>query len=359
MTRFLTTTALGAVLLAGAPAFSASDATQLFLTEMTGENMQASEFIGMRVYAAEQGVEGEEIMGLQDGWEDVGEINDIVLTRDGEVEAVIVDFGGFLGLGERQVALKMDSLQLVADSETEEPGDFFVVVPASRAMLEDAPEFSFDAAEAEMEETAAEADAAAEEAEAEVEQAAAETEAAAEEAEADVEQAATEAEAEVEEAANEAENAAEEAGTEVEQAANEAGTEVEQAADEAAEEVAEGAEATERVVEEGTTGLATAVSREGYEMAKIDELTTEDLTGARVYDVNGERIGEIGQLNINDAGEIEVAVVDVGGFLGLGEKPVALDMSELDILRDTGMGALRIEVSKTKEELEAMPAYEE
>ena len=78
--------------------------------------IHASEFIGKRVYASEAAIEGDAFDGLQDGWEDIGEINDVIVSRNGTVDAVLVDIGGFLGIGERQVAVDMKSIRFVADS---------------------------------------------------------------------------------------------------------------------------------------------------------------------------------------------------------------------------------------------------
>ena len=75
---------------------------------------------GQRVYAAEVAVDADEYAGVQDGWNDIGEINDVILTRDGKVHAALVDIGGFLGLGERQVALGMENIRFVSDSATAE-----------------------------------------------------------------------------------------------------------------------------------------------------------------------------------------------------------------------------------------------
>jgi hypothetical protein len=52
-------------------------------------------------------------------------------------------------------------------------------------------------------------------------------------------------------------------------------------------------------------------------------------------------------------------VVDVGGFLGIGEKPVLLPMAELDILRQDGGDEVRVYLRQSKEDLEAMDTYEE
>jgi sporulation protein YlmC with PRC-barrel domain len=44
--------------------------------------------------------------------ETIGDINEVVLGKDGKVAAVVIGVGGFLGLGEREVAVSFESLQL-------------------------------------------------------------------------------------------------------------------------------------------------------------------------------------------------------------------------------------------------------
>jgi sporulation protein YlmC with PRC-barrel domain len=97
--------------------------------------------------------------------------------------------------------------------------------------------------------------------------------------------------------------------------------------------------------------------RDGYTAAAPSDMATEMLTGATVYDANDEAIGEVSQLNIDSAGKITEAIVDIGGFLGMGEKPVALKLSDLDILREDGGDDLRVYVGMTKEQMEALPTY--
>ena len=58
------------------------------------------------------------------------------------------------------------------------------------------------------------------------------------------------------------------------------------------------------------------------------ELTPELLEGATIYGPDDEKIGSVDHLH---SGQV---VVDVGGFLGIGTKPVAVAASELDFMRD-------------------------
>src|SRR5215470_18783164 len=48
----------------------------------------------------------------------VGSISDLILSKDSKnVEGFVIGVGGFLGLGEKSVALKMDRLQMTHDQE--------------------------------------------------------------------------------------------------------------------------------------------------------------------------------------------------------------------------------------------------
>jgi sporulation protein YlmC with PRC-barrel domain len=66
-----------------------------------------------------------------------------------------------------------------------------------------------------------------------------------------------------------------------------------------------------------------------------DQLETEflatDLIGKDVMTASDERLGTINDLLIDEEGGIAAAVIGTGGFLGIGEKQVAVDFSELDI----------------------------
>lgn len=96
---------------------------------------------------------------------------------------------------------------------------------------------------------------------------------------------------------------------------------------------------------------------EGFASAEPQYITAEALTGTAVYDANNDWIGEVSEVLMTDDMKVEKAVVDVGGFLGMGEKPVALDLDKLSILREVDGDDMRVHVNLTKTELEAMKAY--
>lgn len=84
------------------------------------------------------------------------------------------------------------------------------------------------------------------------------------------------------------------------------------------------------------------------------ELTSDILVGATIYGVDDQKVGTVS--HIHGSGATAQAVIDVGGFLGLGAKPVAVSLSELQFMRDSD-GQVHAETSWTKEQLEEMPEH--
>jgi hypothetical protein len=73
--------------------------------------------------------------------EKVGDINDIVLAPDGQIRAVVVGVGGFLGLGEHEVAVSMNSLQMQHNAAGGSATT--VTMNATKETLKDAPRWSW------------------------------------------------------------------------------------------------------------------------------------------------------------------------------------------------------------------------
>lgn len=107
-----------------------------------------------------------------------------------------------------------------------------------------------------------------------------------------------------------------------------------------------------------TPGGAFNFSREGYDEAKVHELTTADLEGATVYGRDDENIGSVSSLEVGTDGKITDAVIDVGGFLGMGSHSVMMSFDKLTLLRQANGSDVRINLDTTKEELKAMPHHE-
>lgn len=102
-------------------------------------------------------------------------------------------------------------------------------------------------------------------------------------------------------------------------------------------------------------GGAFGFVRNGYDHADLQGLTTADIENATVYGRDDETIGAISALTFGPDGKISAAVVDVGGFLGMGAHSVLLLFSELTVLRETDGTGLRIHLDATKDRLKALP----
>ena len=278
------TTALAACL--ALPAM-AQDAASPFQTEAAGPSISASNVIGARIYVSEAAVDANAYNGVQEGWNDIGEVNDIILGRDGTVDAVLVDIGGFLGMGERQVAVDMAALKVVQDDATD-ADDWFLVLQTDRGTLEGAPEYMIPGAAA--------------------------TDAA--------------------------------------------------PADAASTDPAVTAPATEGTADTGVAATDTTAAPadgamalpEGYTAVDRAGLTAELLTGADVRDASDASIAEVQDLVLTSDGQVTDVVLDVGGFLGIGAKRVAIPLDRLTVAQGDG-GAVRLWVDLTKDELQALPDY--
>jgi sporulation protein YlmC with PRC-barrel domain len=87
-----------------------------------------------------------------------------------------------------------------------------------------------------------------------------------------------------------------------------------------------------------------------------EELRTSKLVGSTVYNNANENIGSIEDIVIKPDGSMDEVVLSVGGFLGIGEKYVAVPFNNLKITRDGS--SLKIHTEGTKDSLKALPAYQ-
>jgi ribosomal 30S subunit maturation factor RimM len=85
-----------------------------------------------------------------------------------------------------------------------------------------------------------------------------------------------------------------------------------------------------------------------------DELTPAILEGATVYGADDHTVGSVD--HVHGSGSGAAVVIDVGGFLGIGAKPVSVPMSDLDFMRDES-GDVHAVTAWTKEQLKDMPEH--
>jgi hypothetical protein len=85
-----------------------------------------------------------------------------------------------------------------------------------------------------------------------------------------------------------------------------------------------------------------------------DELNEATLIGAVVYGADDVKIGTVSHVHGLDA--VVQVIIDVGGFLGIGAKPVALAATELNFLKADD-GAVYAKTTWTKEQVKALPEH--
>jgi sporulation protein YlmC with PRC-barrel domain len=69
----------------------------------------------------------------------IGDVNDLLLDKKGRIQAVIVGVGGFLGVGEKDVAVPFEALKVA-----EKNGDTYLVMNATKQTLEKAPGYVYN-----------------------------------------------------------------------------------------------------------------------------------------------------------------------------------------------------------------------
>lgn len=314
---------------------------QRYTTDQDGMRIHADDLIGYPVYVRGDGLETTEIMPeyaeAPDEWDRVGEIGDVVVGPEGAIKSVVLDIGGFLGLGEKHVNTSMEKLKFARDSDDD--GEFFIVYTGDQTRLEQEREFDKAAIEEEGDSPYSDLSAAEREAGASM----------------------TAMERGASEAVGTTTTILDEAGAETAEMVDDVKRETADIVDKAEEETALALANAESAAE--NAGREVEQTLEGVDpdpelpVADRNALTAEDLDGAPVYDAKGKEIGEVSEIILSQTGEIDRVVIDVGGFLGLGEKPVAVPFDALRM--ETGIGGVdpRVSVDYSESELKDMEAW--
>lgn len=268
MKKIIVATAIS--LMVGTSALAGSHmSTAGYVETQARDDVLASKFIGARIYATEKEIEPNSSAekGAESEWDDIGEVNDVLLAKDGSIKAVILGVGGFIGIGEKDVAVPMTLIKKVFEEGADDKDDYFLVINANKQLLTDAPEFKRMA-------------------------------------------------------------------------------------------MMKNETSAKPMKMDGDRAMLKRphVKLDGYDMAKIEDLTASDLEGARVYGVKDENVGEINKLVLDANGKIKHAVLDIGGFLGIGEHQIAVTMEELNIVRNKD-GDVKIFINSTQEALKEQPVY--
>ena len=85
-----------------------------------------------------QGILGREVRSATD--ENMGRIVDVIVDRTGQVRAAIIDFGGFLGVGSRKMAVAWNALHFPSNEKKSEK----IALELTRDQVRAAPEYKED-----------------------------------------------------------------------------------------------------------------------------------------------------------------------------------------------------------------------
>jgi sporulation protein YlmC with PRC-barrel domain len=292
--------------------------------KISAEGHLATQIIGESIYN-----------GTGDEAENIGDVNDIVIATDGKIEAVVVGVGGFLGIGEKDVAVDFAQLEWA-----ERSGDRWLVAPMTREQLETQAPFDRSAYEPEQPVAATEPSA---------------TPPAGGMAPAPDTTAEAPAPAEPPAPAPDATAEAPATTTPVPETTTQAPAEPapsDQMAQKPAEPMAPAPDAS---TDTTTTG---AIDKSQLKEMPATDVRAEEMIGTKVYGAGDVDIGEIGDIVLKPDGKVDAYVVDVGGFLGAGEKEVAIGSDNLAFMTDA-QGNKYLYTNFTKEQLDAAAAYDE
>lgn len=95
-----------------------------YLTQQSESQISANTYIGQNVYNAAD--------------EDIGSITDLIFEKDGGVVAAIVGVGGFLGMGEKNVAVPMEKITVTREGDGD---DLKLTTVETADSLKAAPEY--------------------------------------------------------------------------------------------------------------------------------------------------------------------------------------------------------------------------
>jgi len=260
--------------------------------------------------------------------ENIGEINDLVINADGSIQVAVIGVGGFLGIGEKNVAVDFNDLEFVIAADNTERW----VLGTTREALDTAPAFEWmedEPTDSAMVDPNAPAMAPADPM-APV---------------APVDQT----------AAAPVDPNAPAANTGLAPADQVAVTPVDPNANAMSNEMAA---TTETAANPNATAAPMGqMNREGM-MPMEGELTADNLMGTQIIGPQDEVIAEVGDIVLTADGQVDALLVDFGGFLGLGQKRVAVGVDNLEFMSDAG-GIRYVWLNITREQLEAAPEYNE
>ena len=101
----------------------------------------------------------------------------------------------------------------------------------------------------------------------------------------------------------------------------------------------------------GLLALSTAANA-ADQTIQSNELRASKIIGSSIYDQNNQKIGSVQDIILGTGGKVDSVVLDVGTFLGMGGKNVAVKMNEIKTDHD------RLTLEMTKSQLQQAPNFQ-
>ncbi len=114
-----------ALAMAAAMAASAALADTATLNSLPGQSLTVTDWYKQSVYDPSNNK--------------VGEVEDVLVSQDGKISALIIGVGGFLGIGEKDVAVPFNSVK-----QTMKNGSSYLTLDTTKDALNAAPGFKYD-----------------------------------------------------------------------------------------------------------------------------------------------------------------------------------------------------------------------
>lgn len=252
--------------------------------------------------------------GTADDAQKIGDVKDIVLAKDGKAESLVIGVGGFLGIGTKNVTFDFAKAKWA-----EKNGDRWLVAETTKEQLQAQPDFNRKAYDPAPGSTAA----------------------------------ATNAPATTTPAVVSSDTTSDKGAKPAEPAKS---TAENKSATPPASSTAENKPADNGAAATDQTKTA-SIDKSTLTEMPMGNMRVDDLKGTTVYGANDAEIGSIGDVVLTPDNKPDAVIVDVGGFLGIGAKQVAVGMDKLKFMTDKN-GKKYLYTNFTKEQLQAQAAYD-
>jgi PRC-barrel domain len=119
------TLSAAAIILIGATGFAAAQATHVSLMSSPPPGKTVTKYYKQSVYDPAK--------------DKIGTVDDVILSDSGQATGLIIGVGGFLGAGEKDVAVAFDAVHAEMKN-----GDWYLTLDTTKDALKSAPGLSFD-----------------------------------------------------------------------------------------------------------------------------------------------------------------------------------------------------------------------